>query len=64
MTSKKRALLANYPQLGPACPEIAEACRSFPVGHYLVLHHMIPEGIEIVRVSRGARRLDTLFSMR
>ena len=27
-------------------PEIAEACRSFFVGHDLILCHMIPEGIE------------------
>ena len=27
-------------------PEIAEACRSFFVGHDLILCRMIPEGIE------------------
>ena len=55
MTSRKHAR---------SRPEIAEACRSFTVGHYLILYRMIPEGIEIVRVSHGARRLDALFSMR
>lgn len=54
------SLLAKHPQLGPARPEIAEACRSFPVGHYLILYRTIPDGIEVVRVSHGARRLDLL----
>lgn len=58
------SLLANHPQLGPARPEIAEVCRSFPVGHYLILYRTIPKGIEVIRVSHGARRLDTLFSIR
>ncbi len=58
------SLLAKHPQLGAARPEIAEACRSFPVGHYLILYRMIPDGIEVVRVSHGTRRLDALFSLR
>ncbi|MGH8066074.1 MAG: type II toxin-antitoxin system RelE/ParE family toxin [Candidatus Entotheonellia bacterium] len=56
----KCSLLAVNPQLGPARPDIAERCRYFPVGRYLILHRIIPDGIEVVRVV-GSRRLEHLF---
>ena len=58
---EKMVLLAAHPQLGPARPDIAADCRYFPVGNYLILYRMIPDGIEVVRVVQGARRLDNLF---
>ena len=58
---EKCALLADHPQLGPARPDIAEACRYFPVGSYLILYRIIPDGIEVVRVVQGSRRLENLF---
>ena len=33
---EKFSLLADHPQLGPARPDIAEECRYFPVGSYLL----------------------------
>jgi toxin ParE1/3/4 len=58
---EKCVLLVNHPQLGPARPDIAEDCRYFPVGNYLILYRIIPDGIEVVRVVQGSRRLDNLF---
>lgn len=58
----KCALLAANPQLGPARPDIAPDCRYFPVGRYLILYRLIPDGIEVVRVVHGSRRLEDLFS--
>ena len=57
----KCSLLAANPQLGPARPDIAADCRYSPVGRYLILYRLIPEGIEIVRVVQGSRRLEDLF---
>jgi toxin ParE1/3/4 len=57
----KCALLAANPQLGPARPDIAADCRYFPVGRYLILYRLIPDGIEVVRVVQGSRRLENLF---
>lgn len=54
-------LLAKQPQLGVARPEIGNECRIFPVGRYLILNRISPNGIEVVRVSHGARRLDALI---
>jgi toxin ParE1/3/4 len=57
----KYSLLAANPQLGRARPDIAADCRSFPVGRYLILYRLIPDGIEVVRVVQGSRRLEDLF---
>ena len=57
----KCSLLAHNPYLGPARPDIAEDCRYSPVGNYLVLYRVIPQGIEVVRVVQGSRRLQNLF---
>jgi toxin ParE1/3/4 len=57
----KFLLLAANPQLGPTRPDIAADCRYFPVGRYLILYRLIPDGIEVVRVVQGSRRLEDLF---
>ena len=59
---EKFSLLAANPELGPARPNIADDCRYFPVGNYLILYRLIPSGVQIVRIIQGARRLDNLFS--
>jgi toxin ParE1/3/4 len=58
---RKCDLLAQNPQLGQARPDIAPELRYFPVGNYLILYRITPEGIEIVRVVHGARKLANLF---
>jgi toxin ParE1/3/4 len=57
----KFVLLAAHPRLGPARPDIAPECRYFPVGRYLILYRLIPDGIEVIRVVQGSRRLEDLF---
>ncbi len=57
----KFLLLAEQPQLGPARPDIAPGLRYFPVRSYLILYREITEGVEIVRVVHGARRLLNLL---
>ena len=57
----KISLLADNPRLGPPRPDIAEECRYFLVGRYLILYRIIPDGIEVVRVVQGSRRLENLF---
>ncbi len=52
--------LADMPGLGPARPDIAPGLRYFTVGAYVILYREVPEGVEIVRVSHGARHLPDL----
>ena len=54
-------LLADNPHLGRARPDIAQDLRYLPVGKYLILYRLLPDGIDVVRVVHGARRLDSLM---
>jgi len=51
-------LLADNPRLGRARPEIAPDARAWVVGQYLVLYREQDDGIEVVRVVHGARRVE------
>jgi toxin ParE1/3/4 len=54
-------LLAEYPQLGQARPDIRPELRSFPLKRHLIFYRQIPDGVEIVRVVHGSRDLGALF---
>ena len=54
-------LLAEYPQLGQARPDIRPGLRYFPLKRYLIFYRQIPDGVEIVRVVHGSRDLGALF---
>lgn len=56
----KCALLAANPYMGPARSDIAPELRYFPVGRYLILYRVITDGVQVVRVVHGARRLSNL----
>ena len=43
--------------MGTARDNLGRGVRSFPVGNYLVLYRIIPDGIEVARVLHGARDL-------
>ncbi|AUB80977.1 type II toxin-antitoxin system RelE/ParE family toxin [Candidatus Thiodictyon syntrophicum] len=58
---RKCVLLAENPRLGRARPDIAPEFRHWPIGSYLILYRLLPDGIEVVRVVHGARRLDRLL---
>ena len=54
---EKLAMLAGHPRLGPARPDIAQGLRLFPIKRYVILYRELPDGIEVVRVVHGMRRL-------
>jgi len=53
--------LADFPDLGPARPDIAADARMLTIDHYIVLYRRNGDDIEIVRVTHGARRLEALW---
>ena len=57
----KFALLAGQPRLGAARSDIAPGLRHFPAGNYLILYRETDDGIEVIRIVHGARRLSNLF---
>lgn len=58
---EKCRLLARFPGIGTARPELSKNLRSFPYGNYLILYRAIDDGIEVARVVHGARNLRKLF---
>jgi toxin ParE1/3/4 len=59
--SARCASLADFPDLGPARPDLAPDARMLTFGDYIVLYRRAGADIEIVRVSHGARRLEALW---
>ena len=49
------ARLADYPESGPARPEIGAGVSSITVGNYLVLYRVERDSVDIVRVVHGAQ---------
>ena len=49
--------LGNFPDLGPARPDIGEDARSLVVERWLVLYRQSVTGVEVVRIVDGARDL-------
>ena len=53
--------LADFPELGPARPDIAPDARMLTIDNYIVLYRSRGADVEIVRVVHGARRLEALW---
>jgi toxin ParE1/3/4 len=57
LIDQKLGTLAANPRLGPARPDIGREVRLFPVRRYVILYRELPDGIEVVRVVQGMRRM-------
>ncbi|HVZ82366.1 MAG TPA: type II toxin-antitoxin system RelE/ParE family toxin [Terracidiphilus sp.] len=55
------ALLAEFPEAGRACPEIAPKVRCFPAGNHLIYYRRARRGLEILHVFHGARQQERAF---
>ena len=58
---KKCESLADFPDLGTTCEEIAPTLRYFAVGRYVVYYRPLGDHVEIIRVLHGARDISKLF---
>lgn len=58
---EKLVMLARFPHAGVERPELLKDLRSFPVGRYLIFYRPIADGIEVLRILHGARKLRKLF---
>ncbi len=54
-------LLSGAPGLGRARDDIAPGLRFFPIGNYVILYELLPDGITVVRLVHGARQLSRLL---
>ncbi|NER00175.1 MAG: type II toxin-antitoxin system RelE/ParE family toxin [Cyanothece sp. SIO2G6] len=59
---KKCRYLAQFPQIGRSYAAIRPYLRGIPMDSYIIFYRIEVEQIEILRVVRGNRDLDSLFS--
>ncbi len=59
--SERCHMLARHPEMGRLRPELAPDLLSFAVGNHIIFYRPIDDGIEVARVLRGSRDLDSLF---
>jgi toxin ParE1/3/4 len=60
LTERFDALCQN-PLLGPACPELTQDLRRFPVFNYVIFYSVEDDALIIERVLHGARDTEGLF---
>lgn len=53
--------LARNPQMGASAAQYRPGLRQFTVGNYVLFYEQLSDGIRLVRVLHGARKLDELF---
>lgn len=53
----RMAMLEDFPEMGPARPDLGEGARALVEGNYLIIYRLVPGAVEIVRVMHGARDL-------
>jgi toxin ParE1/3/4 len=58
---EKLSLLAKYPMIGEAVYNIRPGLRRFSHGKYLIFYEPHENGICLVRVLHGARKIEDLF---
>lgn len=61
---EKLRILADFPGIGRARPELGRGLRSFPVGNYVLFYRPSDDGIELIRVLHGARQARPLLNGR
>ena len=54
---EKLRLYATQPFMGTDRSRLGPGLRSFPVGNYLAFYRVVEDGIELVRVLHGSRKL-------
>lgn len=53
--------LARNPLMGTRQDRYREGLRCFPVGKYIIFYEPVNDGIRVIRVLHGARRLEDYF---
>lgn len=54
-------MLARHPLIGEAVPQFRPDLRRFTVGQYVLYYQPIQNGVRVVRVLHGARKMDDLL---
>lgn len=58
---KKCRYLIQFPKIGRSYPEIRPYLRGIPLDGYIIFYRLSQDTIEIMRIFKGNRDLETLF---
>ncbi|WP_339736149.1 type II toxin-antitoxin system RelE/ParE family toxin [uncultured Gimesia sp.] len=53
--------LAAHPGMGTLQEQYREGLRCFPIGKYVIFYEQVENGIQVIRILHGARRLEDLL---
>jgi len=56
------AVLADFPLLGRARPELREGVRGLPVGRYVIFYVAQPYGVYVLHILWGGRDIRAIFA--
>ncbi len=59
--NKKCRYLTQFPSIGRSYEHLQTGMRGLLVDHYIIFYQLLHDGIEILRVVRGDRDLESLF---
>ena len=54
-------MLVAHPGMGTLQEQYREGLRYFPIGKYVISYESIENGIQVIRILHGARRLEDLL---
>lgn len=54
--------LTKFPLMGKGYPDLLPYLRGIPFQKYIVFYRVINDGIEIMRIIKGDRNLEAVFS--
>ncbi len=57
----KCRILAQFPMMGRARPELTPSLRSFAINPYVIFYEPLDDGVRIVRVIHGSRDISSMF---
>jgi toxin ParE1/3/4 len=61
--NKKCRYLAQFPRIGRSYEHLQVGMRGLLFNNHIIFYQLLNDGIEILRVLRGDRDLDTLFDV-
>jgi toxin ParE1/3/4 len=59
--TQKCRYLTQFPRIGRSYDHLQTGMRGLLVDHYIIFYQLLNDGIEILRVVRGDRDLESLF---
>lgn len=58
----KCRMIADWPFVGKARPELGKDARTYAVGNYVIIYRAEPDGIVVLRILNGFRDIEQMMA--